>query len=101
MSAPGNSAPAARTWTGTKPSPTPSPRPPRPSANSNLRLSHERTVTERRRLRLPRWRLRWFCVASASWLGPAVPAVVVGVYAEDLRQRPQRREDQVLNPDGC
>jgi hypothetical protein len=32
---PASCAPAARTWTGTKPSPTPSPRSPRPSANSN------------------------------------------------------------------
>ena len=42
------SAPAARTWAGTRPSPTPSPRPPRPSANSNLRPSHERAAASRR-----------------------------------------------------
>ena len=39
-------------------------------------------------------------VASASCSGPAVPVVVVGAYAEYLRQRPQRREYEVLYPDG-
>jgi hypothetical protein len=34
----------------------------------------------------------WFWVASASCSDSAVPVVVVGAYAEYLRQRPQRRE---------
>ncbi len=39
----------------------------------------------------------------AAWAGlrdPAVPAVVVGADAEDLGQRPQRREHEVLRPGG-
>src|SRR5262249_1780958 len=43
--------------------------------------------------------LLWVALAGGS--GPAVPVVVVGAYAEYLRQRPQRREDEVLHPDGC
>ena len=43
----------------------------------------------------------WSWVASAaSYSGPAVPVVIVGAYAEDFRQRPQRREHQVLHPCG-
>src|SRR5215472_1178788 len=51
MNAPGNSAPAARTWTGTKPSPTPLPRPPRPSTNSNRAPSPEPTAASNCRYR--------------------------------------------------
>jgi len=43
----------------------------------------------------------WLQVALTGWSGAAVPVVVVGAYAEYLRQRPQRREDEVLHPDGC
>src|SRR5262249_26399942 len=42
----------------------------------------------------------WFWVAWASCSDSAGPVVVVGTYAEYLRQRPQRREHQVLHPDG-
>ena len=46
-------------------------------------------------------RLRMVLGGLGERSGPAVPAIVVGADAKHLRQRPQRREHQVLYPDGC